>query len=205
MVTGVCCVVHWNVFIAGFGFPCLVCHSCGDRDATRQGFAPIFIGNQAAASRNGFSDTALRDVQGAAPTMLGILPYSGLKFFTYQYLKLRWREAAALVPPATAVPAAPPVHMTLLCGGAAGLIAQTLTYPLDVVRRRMQVSCVRTPAAVLAPRTMLGHVRDIVASHGWPGLFRGLSLNYLKVVPSTAVGFTVYDNMKQLLQLENAL
>jgi solute carrier family 25 protein 16 len=33
------------------------------------------------------------------------------------------------------------------------------------------------------------------------GMFRGLSINYLKVVPSTAIGFTVYDYMKAYLGL----
>ena len=31
------------------------------------------------------------------------------------------------------------------------------------------------------------------------GLYAGLSLNYLKVVPSTAVGFAVYDTAKEYL------
>jgi solute carrier family 25 protein 16 len=33
------------------------------------------------------------------------------------------------------------------------------------------------------------------------GMFRGLSINYLKVVPSTAIGFTVYDYLKAYLGL----
>lgn len=28
------------------------------------------------------------------------------------------------------------------------------------------------------------------------GLFRGVSINYIKAVPSTAIGFTVYDQLK---------
>lgn len=29
--------------------------------------------------------------------------------------------------------------MSLLCGGTAGLISSTLTFPLDLIRRRMQL------------------------------------------------------------------
>lgn len=34
----------------------------------------------------------------------------------------------------------PPILMRLTFGGIAGVVAQTFTYPLDVVRRSMQVS-----------------------------------------------------------------
>lgn len=40
---------------------------------------------------------------------------------------------------------------------------------------------------------------------GRKALFRGLSLNYIKVVPSTAIGFTIYDAMKQYLALPQNL
>lgn len=52
---------------------------------------------------------------------------------------------------------------------------------------------------------MWRHAVALVKQHGYRGLFRGLSINYIKVVPSTAVGFTVYDQMKHVLQLDNHL
>ncbi|KAG0480611.1 hypothetical protein HPP92_011469 [Vanilla planifolia] len=36
---------------------------------------------------------------------------------------------------------------------------------------------------------------------GWRQLFAGLSLNYMKVVPSVAIGFTAYDMMKSALRV----
>lgn len=41
----------------------------------------------------------------------------------------------------------------------------------------------------------------IVKRQGWKQLFSGLSINYLKVVPSVAIGFTVYDLMKAYLRV----
>jgi len=35
------------------------------------------------------------------------------------------------------------VIVKLACGSVAGLLGQTMTYPLDVVRRQMQVYCPR--------------------------------------------------------------
>jgi hypothetical protein len=70
---------------------------------------------------------------GLRPTLLGIVPYAGLSFATYNTLKAYWSSK-------THLPEADMPTMPRLCaGGIAGLLAQSATYPLDVVRRRMQV------------------------------------------------------------------
>lgn len=63
------------------------------------------------------------------PTITGILPYAGLKFYTYEKLKMHVPEEHQKS-----------ILMRLSCGALAGLFGQTLTYPLDVVKRQMQVS-----------------------------------------------------------------
>lgn len=119
-----------------------------------------------------------------------------------------------------------PVHVMLAFGGIAGLVGQTATYPLDVVRRRMQVpqySAGFLSSAPLAsmrrisqqtgppltPKALYRSTWDglttIARSSGWRALFAGLSINYMKVVPSTAVGFTAYDYLKSYLHLKGNL
>lgn len=63
-----------------------------------------------------------------APSLYGIFPYAGLKFYFYEEMKRN-------------VPAEHKndISLKLVCGSVAGLLGQTLTYPLDVVRRQMQV------------------------------------------------------------------
>jgi len=57
-----------------------------------------------------------------------------------------------------------------------------------------------------APRlTTLAVTRKLLAAGGVRGLFRGLSINYMKVVPSTAIGFSVYDALKAYLGLTSTL
>lgn len=153
---------------------------------------------------------------GVGASMYGILPYAGLKFYVYQSLK-QWchrtydwsalrgtdghhDESARL-----------PVPLMLLFGGTAGLVAQTVTYPFDVVRRRMQVEALQLESLQLPPSTGLAlkstpqAMALIAREQGWRVLFAGLSINYLKVVPSTAIGFTVYDSLKQVLALPSNL
>merc|ERR1712083_1102195 len=77
----------------------------------------------------------------------------------------------------------------LVCGMLAGLIAQSMTYPIDVVRRRMQVG---TPY-----RGILHAFTDIAKNEGVrKGLYKGLSMNWLKGPVSVSISFTVNDYLK---------
>lgn len=70
--------------------------------------------------------------RGLYPTLAGVVPYAGTNFFMYGVLKGHAEDAGFV--------ATHPVMTSLACGASAGLAAQTLTYPLDVVRRREQAS-----------------------------------------------------------------
>ncbi len=154
--------------------------------------------------------------RGIGPTLAGILPYAGLKFYVYQSLKQHyWRQKQADDALQPSSPQKLPVPVMLTFGAGAGLVAQTLTYPLDVVRRRMQVQGLKLPPAqqqaalqarnqTVLQSTWHGLV-TIGRQQGTKALFAGLSINYMKVIPSTAIGFTLYDTMKSYLDLPNNL
>ncbi|XP_020249119.1 mitochondrial substrate carrier family protein B isoform X2 [Asparagus officinalis] len=127
--------------------------------------------------------------RGVGPTLYGIFPYSGLKFYFYEEMKTHVPENHKN-----------DVIVKLACGSIAGLLGQTMTYPLDVVRRQMQVQALSTSNQDVAKGTLESIVM-IVRNQGWRQLFSGLSINYLKVVPSVAIGFTVYDTMKSILKV----
>ena len=147
--------------------------------------------------------------QGLGPTLTGIVPYAGLKFLVYEGLKRELGEGYG---------AKHWVHL-LTYGAVAGLVAQTATYPLDVVRRRMQVQHstagtrqsrwapghATTASAAIPPQDRLLRstwhgLRTIYRYHGGlPALLSGIAVNYIKVVPSSAVGFVMYDTVKDML------
>ena len=62
---------------------------------------------------------------------------------------------------------------------AAGLTAQTIVYPLDVARRRMQLQAVHTTASteVMADTTWMA-MRQIVQKEGFQSLFSGIIPTY---------------------------
>eukprot|EP00659_Diplonema_papillatum_P000695 gene696-1064_t len=106
---------------------------------------------------------------GLRPTLMGIIPYSGLSFLTFETLKASIRKKFNLQRDRDI-----PTPLRLVAGGFAGLVAQSATYPLDIIRRRMQV---RKLDATLSLYNAMKHVFE---SEGWRALYRGLSMNWIK-------------------------
>uniref|UniRef100_A0A0R3RP71 Mitochondrial coenzyme A transporter SLC25A42 n=1 Tax=Elaeophora elaphi TaxID=1147741 RepID=A0A0R3RP71_9BILA len=89
----------------------------------------------------------------------------------------------------------------LFFGGFAGLIGQSSSYPFDIVRRRMQTLRIPTGHNVFYSLYMIGKTEGIKN-----GLYKGLSLNWIKGPIAVGISFTVYDTVymriNQLLKIE---
>ncbi|KAL2608151.1 hypothetical protein R1flu_026724 [Riccia fluitans] len=153
--------------------------------------------------RNVYKESGTRGLyRGVGATLYGIFPYAGLKFYIYEILKSRLAQDGE-----------PSVPGKLACGAIAGCLGQTFTYPLDVVRRQMQVQGNKGLELdrIMTEHQVRGNIPPfkgtfdglikVMETQGWRQLFAGLSLNYLKLVPSVAIGFTVYDGMKSWLRV----
>lgn len=147
----------------------------------------------------------LKFYRGFSATVLGMVPYAGTSFLVFGRCKtlmyslfhvhdrhgnlvdanepiFRWRVNRTVVD---------------LCSGAlAGAIAQTAAYPLEVVRRRQQVGGILRPGSTYR---VLETARWIYQAYGLRGFFVGLGIGYMKVVPMTAISFTVWLDMKRRL------
>lgn len=150
--------------------------------------------------------------RGFTPTLWGMLPYAGSSFLTHDTLGdlMRHPRVAAYttIPPAqrpastqsqsqsqTKQQPPPPLKYwaELLTGGVAGFVSQTLSYPLEVIRRRMQVGGVVGDGHRLG---MAEVARNIYREAGMRGFFVGLGIGYVKVVPMVATSFYVYERGK---------
>lgn len=148
--------------------------------------------------------------RGFSPTLLGMLPYAGISFLTHD-TATDWLRHPSISHYTTRLSPKPAVttqsssrHQRqilkswaeLLAGGIAGLVSQTASYPLEVIRRRMQVG----GAVGDGHRLRIGETaRRIWGEKGWRGFWVGLSIGYLKVVPMAAVSFFVYERGKLVL------
>ncbi|KAL3473655.1 mitochondrial carrier domain-containing protein [Aspergillus californicus] len=120
--------------------------------------------------------------RGIVPTVTGVAPYVGLNFMTYESVR------QYLTPEGETTPG--PLRK-LLAGAISGAVAQTCTYPFDVLRRRFQINNMSNMGYQYA--SMFDAVRVIVAEEGMRGLFKGIAPNLLKVAPSMASSWLSFE------------
>jgi solute carrier family 25 protein 16 len=147
--------------------------------------------------------------RGFSPTLLGMVPYAGMSFLTHDTVG-DWMRSDVLAPytvlkRATSVDEkenrrsqlTAPAELT--SGAIAGLVSQTASYPLEVIRRRMQVG-----GAVGDGRRMriMEIARQIFLERGFQGFFVGLTIGYIKVVPMVATSFFIYERGKWWLGVD---
>ncbi|XP_067868267.1 calcium-binding mitochondrial carrier protein SCaMC-2-B isoform X2 [Heterodontus francisci] len=128
--------------------------------------------------------------KGYVPNMLGIIPYAGIDLAIYETLKNSWlqRYATDTVDPG--------VFVLLACGTVSSTCGQLASYPLALVRTRMQA---QASTAGAPQHTMLGLFKHILSTEGAIGLYRGLAPNFMKVIPAVSISYVVYENLKMTL------
>ncbi|XP_067416537.1 mitochondrial adenyl nucleotide antiporter SLC25A23 isoform X2 [Emydura macquarii macquarii] len=128
--------------------------------------------------------------KGYLPNMLGIIPYAGIDLAIYETLKNMWLQNYSKNT------ADPGILVLLACGTMSSTCGQIASYPLALVRTRMQAQA----SIEGAPQpTMLGLFKHIVSREGVLGLYRGIAPNFMKVIPAVSISYVVYENMKQVL------
>ncbi|KAJ7703227.1 mitochondrial carrier [Mycena rosella] len=126
--------------------------------------------------------------RGLVATAFGVAPYVGINFAAYEFLR------GVVTPPGKTG-----VARKLSCGALAGSISQTLTYPFDVLRRKMQVTGMKSSGLGIKYTGAIDALQGIVKTEGIRGLYRGLWPNLLKVAPSIATSFFCYELVKDYL------
>ncbi|KAG9230137.1 mitochondrial carrier protein LEU5 [Amylocarpus encephaloides] len=163
--------------------------------------APVVVSAiQTVAPRSGLSNF----YRGFSATFLGMLPYAGMSFLTHDTAGDLLRHPAisryTTLPKTNNFPTNKPSPLRswaeLFAGGIAGLVSQTSAYPLEVIRRRMQVG----GAVGDGHRLNISETARMIAREkGFKGFFVGLTIGYVKVIPMVAVSFYVYERGKTWL------
>uniref|UniRef100_A0A8C2PXT7 Solute carrier family 25 member 23b n=1 Tax=Cyprinus carpio TaxID=7962 RepID=A0A8C2PXT7_CYPCA len=128
--------------------------------------------------------------KGYVPNTLGIIPYAGIDLAVYETLKNAWLQRYCMGS------ADPGVLVLLGCGTVSSTCGQLASYPLALIRTRMQAQASADGTPQL---TMVGQFKHIVSHEGVPGLYRGIAPNFLKVIPAVSISYVVYEHMKKAL------
>eukprot|EP01147_Barroeca_monosierra_P007435 gene7435-9783_t len=137
--------------------------------------------------------------RGLKPTIVGMIPYAGVSFFCYENFKLLLLKVPACRHSRQDDRHLHPI-VNVACGGISGAIAQTISYPLDVVRRRMQLD-MYAPNQKPRYRGIWHALTQIYAENGLRSIFRGLSINYIREIPQAGVAYTTYELLKRIMNV----
>ncbi|XP_010922196.1 nicotinamide adenine dinucleotide transporter 2, mitochondrial isoform X4 [Elaeis guineensis] len=97
-------------------------------------------------------------------------------------------------------PAARDLIFNAAAGASAGAIAATFVCPLDVIKTRFQVHGLPEMPPSAQRSVIISSLEQIIKNEGIKGLYRGLSPTIAALLPTWAVYFTVYNQLKYLLQ-----
>ncbi|XP_057983597.1 probable envelope ADP,ATP carrier protein, chloroplastic [Malania oleifera] len=119
--------------------------------------------------------------KGLGPSLIGIAPYIAMNFCIFDLMKKSLPEKFQKR-----------TETSLATALLSATLATLLCYPLDTVRRQMQMK--GTPY-----KTVLDAFPGIVARDGIIGLYRGFVPNALKSLPNSSIKLTAFDTVKGLI------
>ncbi|XP_067278123.1 mitochondrial thiamine pyrophosphate carrier isoform X1 [Pseudorasbora parva] len=180
-------------FICGGLAACSATVACQPLDTLRTRFAAqgepkIYLNLRHAVGTMFRSEGPFTFYRGLTPTLVAVFPYAGLQFFFYNILKKLLSHQDAISKGG--------LH-SLVSGSCAGVVSKTLTYPFDLIKKRLQVGGFEKARMQFGQvRTYHGFVDCVVRigrEEGPRGYFKGLSPSLLKAAVSTGFTFFWYE------------
>jgi solute carrier family 25 (mitochondrial thiamine pyrophosphate transporter), member 19 len=136
--------------------------------------------------------------RGIVTSLLQIAPYMGLLFGTYEASRASLTTSSLLSSRTS----------DFLAGGIAGIVSKCAVFPLDTVRKRLQVQGPTREKYIhkdipVYSQGILQCVKDIMQKEGMRGLYKGLGIALLKSGPSAAVTLWVFDGSLRIWEWMN--
>lgn len=132
--------------------------------------------------------------RGCLPTVMGAIPYEGMKFGLYAMFTANTGKRKSEIP----------VEKKMAYGALSGMTAAGFIYPNDTVRKLMQISG--------NPNTIGEHHGEEVYKNFWEcykttyrkggikRFYRGIFPYMLRSVPNAAIQFSVYESLKSMVK-----
>ncbi|XP_059155487.1 calcium-binding mitochondrial carrier protein SCaMC-2-like [Physella acuta] len=129
--------------------------------------------------------------RGYVPNLLGIIPYAGIDLAIYETLKKLYMQKNKGQDPG--------IMALLVCGTVSSTCGQLASYPLSLVRTRLQA---QAQSGSVKKDTMTGQFKYILKHDGPKGLYRGIAPNFLKVAPAVSISYVVYEQVRSAMGIK---
>uniref|UniRef100_U5ER29 Putative mitochondrial solute carrier protein n=1 Tax=Corethrella appendiculata TaxID=1370023 RepID=U5ER29_9DIPT len=135
--------------------------------------------------------------RGYVPNLLGIIPYAGIDLAVYETLKKKYLSHHETEQPS--------FWLLLACGSASSTLGQVCSYPLALIRTRLQAQVISADSNTMMidgtamQPNMTNVFRRIVQTEGPMGLYRGITPNFIKVLPAVSISYVVYEYTSRAL------
>ncbi|XP_029021344.1 solute carrier family 25 member 43 [Betta splendens] len=157
---------------------------------------PTYVGVFRTISKIYGSEGLLALYRGFSLTVLGAFPFSVGCYAAYINLDKLWQEPAFRFTPL----------QNFINGCLAAGVAQTLSYPFETVKRKMQAQSARLPHCGGVDVHFSGMADcfvQVVKNKGILSLWNGLTANTIKIVPYFGLLFTCFEMCKQVCLYRN--
>jgi len=147
-----------------------------------QGEPKVYKGITDVASQMYAKEGAKSLYHGLWPTMIQIGPYVGCQFALYRFLIYKYDQYVEVN-----------THnslRSLSCGAVAGAFSKTMVYPLDLIKKRLQMQGFTQKHSYTG---MLDCFMKTIRTEGPSALMKGLSPSLLKAFVSSALQFYFYE------------
>ncbi|GIY27225.1 mitochondrial thiamine pyrophosphate carrier [Caerostris darwini] len=129
--------------------------------------------------------------KGLSPTLVQIMPNAGAQFAFYKLFQGMWNYFLSQEATTSSI------FQSSSCGAASGIVAKTIIYPLDLIKKRIQVQGfedARKAFGSVRRYTGLVHCATcILREEGFLGLYKGLWPSVLKAACTTGSHFLYYE------------
>ena len=119
--------------------------------------------------------------QGCKMSMYGFGGFSGIQYTSYYYINRIIKDTS--------------FDSKLFAGAFAGTFSVSITYPTDLVRRRLQLQ--GFDKTVPKYDGIFDCCRKIFKTEGIKGFYRGLSATYVKTGPAVAIQFWTIETLNK--------
>jgi len=194
-------------FVCGGMAGCLASTAAQPLDVVRtrlvaQGEPKIYKNLYEAASKMYINEGVTSFYKGLVPTLVQIFPLAGLQFGFYSFFKAIWEMSFSIKKKDPYQ--APDVEESLVCGALSGICSKGIIYPLDMVKKRLQVQgfheARETFGKVQRYNGMLNCFKVVAKEEGITGFFKGLAPSTLKAGLSVALIFCTYEQCLSVIR-----